>query len=253
MSQDADSLAQAVTDGDHVLLTLLRLARLRGWEPDFLAYRNSGDVSGDRDRVVGYASIVFGEPFSLTAAERKDLLTYARRVIEEHVRTGATSIAGDDLLARHPISRIPRAVFVTLKKGGELRGCIGDLVSSAPMLGGIQKCAISAATKDHRFQPVTEDELDDLTVSISVLTFPRKVEVAKPEDYLKVLRPGRDGVILVCQGRRSTFLPSVWEQIPEPREFLARLCEKQGSPPDCWLDPATVLFRYGSYEFGEGD
>lgn len=253
MSQDKDSLARAVTDGNQILLTLLELAENQDWEPDFLVYRNSGEVSGDRDRVVGYASIVFGEPPAFTEEERRVLLRYARQVVEQYVQQGTKADLEVDLLLRHPIFRLPRGVFVTLNKDNQLRGCIGDLFSNAPLHEGIQKCAINAAVKDPRFDPVTAEELSQLVFSLSILNFPRKLEVDQPGDYLTALRPGKDGVILMCKGRQSTFLPSVWREIPDPREFLARLCLKQGASVDAWREPGTVLFRYGSCEFGEPD
>jgi hypothetical protein len=122
MSRNRQALARAETDGNRVLETLLALAERRGWEPTFLMSRNSGDVSGDKSRVVGYASIVFHEPFSLTEQEQRELLSFTRRCIEEHVRDGRAREPEAEWLERYPIFRIPRAVFVTLEKRGRLRG-----------------------------------------------------------------------------------------------------------------------------------
>ena len=252
MSRDPGALSRARTDANQVLQAMVILAERRGWEPSMLAYRNSGDVSGDRGRVVGYGSIVFTEPLRFTVAEREALLAYARRAMVAHIGRGGAP-AASELLAEHPVFRVPRGVFVTLKKGGQLRGCIGHLTAKGPLFEGVRSCAIDAAVNDHRFDAVTADELDDLTVSISVLDFPRRVFVERPQERARMLVPHRDGAILVSEGRSSTYLPSVWESIPEPREFLSRLCAKQGSPADCWLDPSTIMYRYSAYEISETD
>ncbi len=251
MSRDRSALAHARTDGNHVLETMLVLAQRRGWEPTLLMTRNSGDVSGDRSRVVGYSAIVFHEPLSLTEREKLALLAFARDSVEERVRNGRVLEPERGWIDSHPIFRIPRGVFVTLEKEGRLRGCIGEIVSRKPLYLGVRDAAISAAVKDTRFQPVRADELDDLSISISVLDYPSRLYVNRPEEYLDLLRPGRDGVVMVHEGRRSTFLPEVWSDVPHPEEFLARLAIKQGAPADAWRSPSTVLYRYGAYVFGE--
>jgi MEMO1 family protein len=251
MAQDREALKRATTDGNHVLATMLALARRRGWEPTFLAARNSGAVNGDKSRVVGYAAVAFHEPIEFTSEEKDTLLKFARASIEEHLRDGRAAEMRDELLQRFPLFRVPRAVFVTLEKEGRLRGCIGDLVSRAPLSSGVLKNAVAAAVEDPRFRPVTEGELGDLTITISVLGYPTRVKVDQPEQYLQVLRPGQDGVILAYQGRRSTFLPEVWKEIPDPTEFLEHLSLKQGAPRDAWRSPSAVLYRYGAHIFGE--
>ena len=252
LAADQEALARVTTDGNHVLQTMVALARRSGWEPTFLMLRNSGDVSGDHSRVVGYASIVYHDPFELTVEEQGELLAFARRTVEEYVRTGDAPEAEETWLDAFPIFHTPRGVFVTLEKEGRLRGCIGQLSPSGPLHFAIREAAIGAASRDRRFPPVTESELPELSCSISILGLPSRVEVERPEEYLEVLRPGVDGVILVAGGRRSTFLPQVWEDLPDPEQFLSRLCEKQGSPPEAWRAPGTVVYRYGAFVFGKG-
>ncbi len=251
MARDRSAIMRARTDGDQVLDTLLALVQRRGWQPTLLMARNSGDANGEKGRVVGYAAIAFHEPFSLTEAEQRDLLTFARTRVEERVRHGRVPEPEGAWLDQHPIFRIPRGVFVTLEKKGTLRGCIGDLMPTKPLYLGVQDAAVSAAVNDPRFPPVAEDELRDLSISISVLDYPARVSVSRPEDYLHVLRPGKDGVILEYNGRRSTFLPQVWRDLPQPEDFLSRLALKQGAPADAWRSPSAILYRYEAYAFGE--
>jgi len=251
LSRDSKSLSRSTADGPQVLLTMVALAEMNGWESTMLKYKNSGEVSGDKNKVVGYAAIVFHEPFILTGKEQEDLLVLARSTIEQFLQEGDFNDADPALLDKHSILKIPRGVFVTLKKDGQLRGCIGDIISPNPLYEGVQSCAIRSATKDSRFTPVTPDELDKVVISISVLEFPNQIKADSPADYPSLLRPGRDGVILVHKGRRSTYLPQVWDDIPDPVMFLSRLCLKQGSPANCWMDKQTILYRYGAYEFGE--
>lgn len=251
MGRDGKGLARAVTDGNNVLMTMVELAKRQDWEATYLGYRNSGEVNSDLNRVVGYSSVVFSESFYLTAEERHALLTVARTAIQESLNLQGEAKPDPELLDRYPILRIPRGVFVTLNKDGRLRGCMGHLVSHQSIYEGVRSCAVNAALRDPRFQPLGEEELDDLTISISILDYPGPVRANSPEEYTAVLKPGRDGVILIHEGRQSTFLPKVWLELPEPQDFLASLSRKQGSPADSWRDPKTVLLRYHAYEFGE--
>jgi AmmeMemoRadiSam system protein B/AmmeMemoRadiSam system protein A len=251
LSRDSAALSQTTADGPQVLLTMIGLAELNGWESTLLQYRNSGAVSGDRSRVVGYAAIAFHQPFSLTKDEKTELLRLARSTIEEYLQKGDFSDTDPALLEKHTILKIPRGVFVTLKKDGQLRGCIGDIISPNPLHEGVQFCAFRSAFKDTRFSPVTLDELDNLVISISVLEFPSQIKVKNPLEYPSVLWPGKDGIIMVHKGKRSTYLPQVWDDIPDPIEFLSRLCLKQDSPANCWQDSQTILYRYGALEFAE--
>ncbi len=251
LSRDDEALSRTTADGPQVLRTMVRLAELQGWESTLLKYDNSGTVSGDRSSVVGYSAIAFHEPFSLTAAEKQKLLQLARRTIEEYLDKGDYSSTDPDLLEKHAILNIPRSVFVTLKKSGQLRGCIGDLVSPNPLHENIQFCAVRSAVNDYRFEPVSRAELDTLVISIAVLEFPTQLQADNPLQYPGLLRPGKDGVILSYNGKRSTYLPQVWEDIPNPVNFLSQLCLKQGSPSNCWQDRSAKLYRYGALEFSE--
>jgi len=251
MSLDPEALARAETDGNQVLFTMVELAMSNGWEPSFLKYQNSGDVTGDRNRVVGYGSIVFHEPFALSPEERRGLLAMARSAIAASLDGRSPDGPDRAFLESHPILRIPKGVFVTLEKQGRLRGCIGELIPRGSLHEAVRRCAVKSATEDPRFPPVAPRELNTVTISISVLAFPRRIRIDTPASLPRALRPGEDGIILVYKGRQSTFLPKVWEDIPSPVDFLSRLCVKQGSPTDCWRRTGIVLYRYGAYDFGE--
>ena len=132
----------------------------------------------------------------------------------------------------------PGASFVTLTSGrapgGALRGCIGSLEARRPLREDVEANAVAAALHDPRFAPLTARELDDTVVEVSVLSVPAALPAADEAELLARLRPGVDGVVLSACGRRATFLPQVWEQLPDPADFLARLRRKAGLPADYW-------------------
>lgn len=132
----------------------------------------------------------------------------------------------------------PGASFVTLTSGrapgGALRGCIGSLEARRPLREDVEANAVAAALHDPRFAPLTARELDDTVVEVSVLSAPAALPAADEAELLARLRPGVDGVVLSSCGRRATFLPQVWEQLPDPADFLARLRHKAGLPADYW-------------------
>ena len=132
----------------------------------------------------------------------------------------------------------PGASFVTLTSGrapgGALRGCIGSLEARRPLRADVEANAVAAALHDPRFAPLTARELDDTVVEVSVLSVPAALPAADEAELLARLRPGVDGVVLSACGRRATFLPQVWEQLPDPADFLARLRRKAGLPADYW-------------------
>jgi uncharacterized protein len=186
----------------------------------------------------------------LTTEEKKTLLRVARRALETGVR-GDTPIP-----IRHseltPALRQNGASFVTLTRGGKLRGCIGALESHQPLAEDVQEHAIAAALNDHRFDPVTPGELDDIEIEVSRLTSPQPLHYTSPEDLLASLRPGIDGVTLRdASGRRATFLPQVWRQLPQKEQFLSHLCQKMGASPDAWRSGSLTVETYQVEEFHE--
>lgn len=135
------------------------------------------------------------------------------------------------------------ASFVTLTLDGKLRGCIGALEARNPLAEDVSEHAFSAAFEDPRFEPVTKDEAAQLEIHLSILTPSVPLPCADEADLLAKLRPGRDGLILQEGRRRATFLPSVWEELPDPREFVAHLKMKAGLNADYW-SKALQFSRY---------
>lgn len=133
-----------------------------------------------------------------------------------------------------------RATFVTLKYNNELRGCIGMLEAIRPLITDVSENAYSAAFRDNRFAPMTQKEAQDLSISISVLSPPEPILFISEKDLLKKIRPGVDGLILKDGYHRGTFLPSVWEQVDSPQEFLKHLKLKAGLPPNHWSDSIEI-------------
>jgi len=143
----------------------------------------------------------------------------------------------------HPALEQSGATFVTLTQSGELRGCIGSLEAWQPLAKDVQSNALAAAFRDPRFMPLARDELARTRVEVSLLTQAEPMQFADEADAIRQLRPGIDGMIFECHGRRGTFLPQVWESLPEPRQFFTHLKQKAGFPPDFW-SPEVKLYRY---------
>jgi len=172
------------------------------------------------------------------------LLRHARAAIAEAL--GEPAPTAPDLAGLHA----PGATFVTLTQGGELRGCIGSLEAHRPLLDDVQANARAAALRDPRFPPLVASELARTRVEVSLLTPAEPLPVSSEADACRQLRPGVDGVILTAGGRRATFLPQVWEQLPEPADFLARLRQKAGQPASYW-GPDVRLWRYAVRKWKE--
>ncbi|MGJ0485799.1 MAG: AmmeMemoRadiSam system protein A [Methylomicrobium sp.] len=143
----------------------------------------------------------------------------------------------------------PRATFVTLHLNHELRGCIGMLKAVRPLAEDIAENAFAAAFRDHRFSPLTAEEFELLEIHLSILTPPEPIPFSSEEDLLAQLRYGIDGVIIEEGGRRGTFLPSVWEALPNPKQFLKHLKQKAGLPADYWSDTLR-FYRYRTEGIG---
>lgn len=223
---------------------MLLAAQRKGLRLKTLDSRNSGDTAGSRDRVVGYGAwlAVAAEENLLACRER--LLALARRSIEHGLQHGHHPIAVD--LGNEPeLLQQPGACFVSLHLHGNLRGCLGSLEATRPLAEDLAANACAAAFRDPRFPPLRESEYRAVELAISVLETPVEMAFASEQDLLEQLRPGIDGLILRDNDRRGTFLPLVWESLPEPRQFLRQLKVKAGLPPDYWSDSLRV-WRYAT-------
>jgi AmmeMemoRadiSam system protein A len=185
----------------------------------------------------------------LTLEEQQTLLHLAREAMEYGVR-------GKKLPPLDEVSLSPRllehgASFITLTIHGELRGCIGTLEARQALAQDVREHAIAAALEDPRFPRVREDELSRIQVEVSRLTRPVPLEYQAAADLLSKLRPHVDGVILRDGIRRATFLPQVWEKIPDPAEFLNNLCYKMGVNENTWRSKHLDVLVYQVEEFHE--
>ncbi len=142
------------------------------------------------------------------------------------------------------------ASFVTLKIKKQLKGCIGSLQASRPLVLDVAENAYAAAFQDTRFTPVNKNDLGMLTISISILNKPEKMDFKSEDELLAQLRPNEDGLILQDQQHRGTFLPSVWESLNDPVDFLAQLKVKAGLDKNYWSDDLIVQ-RYTTESFSE--
>ena len=139
----------------------------------------------------------------------------------------------ETLLARHPELAEQRATFVTLTLNGALRGCIGSILPRRALIDDVIENARAAAFNDPRFAPLSPEEFERVDIEVSLLTLPQPLPWEDIDDLRRKLRPGIDGVILRFDGRQATFLPSVWEQLPDFDQFFQHLCRKAGLPADC--------------------
>lgn len=181
----------------------------------------------------------------LSADERRFLLGLADNSIREGLASGAPLAVEVQSLSPHLAG--PGSTFVTLKAGGQLRGCIGTLEAWRPLAEDCAENAFAAAFRDPRFPPVTAQEFPALDLHISVLEPARPLVAATEAELLDQLRPGEDGLVLVEGHRRATFLPSVWQQLPEPALFLRHLKRKAGLPEDYW----SPTLEFGRYQVEE--
>lgn len=241
---DIEAMAGQEACGKLPILTLLHLARQKGWKAQLLDYRNSDDLTGDKDRVVGYTAVAFYAPApeNLSASERKFLLDLARKTLVSVTGGGSVpEVAEKDV---PPKLAEKQACFVTLTKDGALRGCIGHLMAMEPLHRAVAENALNAALRDPRFPPVQASELDKIKIEISVLTAPQPLVFSSPDDLTSKLHPNEDGVLLHIGPRTATFLPQVWAQIPDKVKFLEHLSQKAGCERSDWRGKGVSVDIY---------
>ena len=185
----------------------------------------------------------------LAIEEQQTLLRMAREAIEYGVRGKKLPPLDEETLSKHLLEQ--GASFITLTIRGQLRGCIGGLEARQSLAKDVREHAIAAALEDPRFPPVREDELSRIQIEVSRLTRPVSLEYKDAADLLSKLRPHVDGVILRDDFRRATFLPQVWEKIPDPAEFMNNLCYKMGVSDNAWRIKHFEVLIYQVDEFHE--
>jgi hypothetical protein len=230
---------------------LLRQAANLGLVPTTIELTNSGDTTGGRERVVGYGAWAFAPGPTPLAREldEKD----GHKLLEVAI-AGVRSAVSGKAVPQALVNTFPRALqrpgaaFVTLTKHGRLRGCLGSLQAFRPLVLDVAERSHSAAISDPRFPAVQQSELDALHVEVAVLTPLVSLAFAARDEMLAQLRPGIDGLIIEDKGHRATFLPKVWDEIPDPGQFLARLLQKARLPADHW-SAGMRAWRYQTVRF----
>jgi AmmeMemoRadiSam system protein B/AmmeMemoRadiSam system protein A len=235
--------------GARPITILLQMIQNSSLEVKELAYDTSGRMINDYTNSVSYESIVFYTKNGLTDKDKKYLATLARQTLDMYVSSGEVPVINADSLDKS-LTRT-QGCFVTLNENGNLRGCIGHIIPQVPLYKCIIENAVNAAVHDMRFTPVKPEELKDIEVEVSVLSIPSQLNFNSSDELLNGLRPNVDGVVLDYNGRQSTFLPQVWEQVPQKENFLAQLCLKQGSIADCWKDSSLKVYTYTADVFHE--
>lgn len=259
MASDRPGLATCACGEGAILATMVAAKALGATRGIVVSYANSGDTAvGERGRVVGYGAVVFtagaggadiqalappaqGKPGDLTEADKTYLLKLARATVERYLATETLPFPRP---SSPPLSA-KQGAFVTLTKGGGLRGCIGHMAEDTPLCQVVSRMALAAAFEDTRFSPVRSEELPSLEYEISVLT---PLATVQGPGAIVV---GRDGVVIRKGGRSAVFLPQVApEQGWSREEMLGHLCEKAGMPSDCWRSGCQFL-TFRAIVFGE--
>jgi AmmeMemoRadiSam system protein B/AmmeMemoRadiSam system protein A len=227
---------------------LLRAAGSHGLRVRSLDLRNSGDTAGPRDRVVGYGAFVLEDTMGeLSAAERQCLLDVAAKSIEAALDAGSEVPVTVDAYPER--LRAMQASFVTLHVDRKLRGCMGSLEATEPLVANVARNAYAAAFRDPRFGKLTRDEFAQLEIHISLLSRPEELHFTSEDELLAQIRPGVDGLTLIEGSRRGTLLPSVWRSVRDAGEFLQHLKRKTGLATNYWSDTLRVE-RYTAESIG---
>ncbi len=264
---EPDNIGRDQACGRIPLKGLLTLAKYKNMHIETLGINNSGDTAGDKDRVVGYGSWAFYEAFYEQAEEgNKNQINKTHQNIEavdfEQQTASLLNEYGETLLGISAASiqnglinaqavktqtasfpeplRSQGACFITLKIDGNLRGCIGSPEAHRPLIEDVAQNAYAAGFQDPRFPKIQPAEIPKLSLSVSVLSPATPMDIKDEADLLNQLRPGIDGLIIQDGPRRALFLPSVWEQLPEPENFLSRLKIKAGMRAEHWSETFTA-------------
>jgi len=247
---DIEGFIKALANGETeacgapaIITTMLIAPALGANKVELLKYANSGDVTDDRSKVVGYASIVFyNQELKLSGSDKKELLRIARKTIDAKIRNWKLP----DFNVDEGAMTAKRGVFVSLSKAGKLRGCIGYIQPVKPLFLAVQDMAIEAAANDPRFKPVTKAEFKDIDLEISALSRLKKIKDVSD------ISVGRDGLYIIKGGQSGLLLPQVAVEWGWNRdEFLRQVCIKAGLPEDAWREKDAVLYRFCADVFRE--
>jgi AmmeMemoRadiSam system protein A len=189
------------------------------------------------------------ETNKLTEEEGKHLVETARRTIQKALFNPKDKSEPD--APSSPKLQERRGTFVTLTLNGRLRGCIGHIIPQESLLEGVRINAMNAAFGDPRFPGLTKSEFEKIRVEVSILTAPRPLAYTDANDLLAKLKPGTDGLIIRKGVRQATFLPQVWEQLPNKKDFLTHLCLKAGLAGDAWVYDELEVHTYQVQAFEE--
>lgn len=188
---------------------------------------------------------------NLATPERRELLALARASIDSALASAASQLVPFTAAMLSATLMVRRSSFVTLRRGEELRGCCGTLDAPRPLAEDVWRNAWAAAFSDYRFPPLTAAEWPQVSLHLSLLTPPELLRIVTEGQLLAQLRPSVDGLILESETGRATFLPAVWEQIPDPAQFVRQLKMKAGWPAGYWSDRVRA-YRYTAESFDEG-
>ena len=190
---------------------------------------------------------------NLSLEQGQLLVKLARHTLSQHLSKQIPQKEIDSLntALTDPCFNLSCGTFVTLTIDGKLRGCIGNLTSNESLVSGVRRNAINAAFQDPRFSPLSLSELDRVSIEVSILSEPRPLYCREKADLLKKIRPNIDGVILRKDIASATFLPQVWEQLPQPQDFLTQLCLKAGLAADSWQESNLEVSTYQVQHFEE--
>jgi len=252
MSRNFEARIWEACGGAPIVAAMIAAERMGANQAVVLKYANSGDITGDHSRVVGYSADVFlktpsgktVEPqFSLTGHEKNELLALARKSVEYAVREKK---AYEPSASASEVLNQERGAFVTLRKSGELRGCIGYTSAAKPLYMTVRDTATFAALRDPRFQPVSASELSQIDYEVSVLSPLRRVL------DIRQIRVGQHGLLMKNGAYEGILLPQVpvderWDR----QRFLEETCAKAGMRSGCWKDENTDIFMFTAVVFGE--
>ncbi len=225
------------------------------WKCGFMEFRSNGKETRDQLRGLSGDATTEGyqetPPFDYSAAEKQFLMALAKQALQEVVTQGQLpQVAAGDV---PPKLAEPKGCFVTLTKRGKLRGCIGLIMPEEPLFQAVLHNTRGAARRDPRFAPVEAGELPELEIEISILTEPKLLTFRSPEELLEQLRPHETGVVLRLGEYRATFLPQVWQQLPDKVDFLNRLAVKAGCAASDWRTPAAQISIYRVQSFKDSE